>query len=626
MANSIEKMRRKISELQVRRHPLPTYDNIFTVSPYKPPLTVLERTQFLPVARKPLGAGTTGSGKKKICILGPGEGFLHLVTAYHGARSEEAVLITDSAKIQAEQSRAGHAWQAYDLSWMSIEKAIMLVKCIPTELRPYVEPLSVFVDDLSPDILYGAGLYDSFIAFWVGIITRTPQIVLNCDDMALQYAEERVPAWFKEQLTFLIQQRNVFFTASDEGAFSKLQEHVKSQRESARFSDRACSRIVKTFEELESFLNNSNYNPAPQFPKLALAAKPFEIAVMPDDGFSHNIDQRNSFSYDMINYFLEKGHKVKLVDVYAKDVLSQIAGCDGFLWRWAHLDGQYHIAQRILPVIEKELGIPVFPDRATCWHYDDKVTQEYLFEAHDIPRPQTWIWYDRDRALRWLREEAVFPLVAKLTSGAASTNVFLMKSLQEAEKWVYIIFDQGVFEAEPSNKDFGKLLYRTCKDFIYRLNTGFPDVPKDGLYTFHRGYVLFQKFLTGNTFDTRANIIGDRCFVFRRYTRPDDFRASGSGLIDYDQASIDQEFIHLAFKTARALRMQSVAIDGMYDDGRVVLGEVSYTYMAYPLFACGGYWQLNGEPFKGTLRFVSEPLWPGRAIAEDFLRRLEAKK
>jgi len=63
----------------------------------------------------------------------------------------------------------------------------------------------------------------------------------------------------------------------------------------------------------------------------------------------------------------------------------------------------------------------------------------------------------------------------------------------------------------------------------------------------------------------------------------------------------------------------------MYDGDRVVVGEVSYTYVAWPLHACGGYWRLNGTPESGELTFVEEPMWPGTAQAIDFLQLLDER-
>src|SRR6185503_17089802 len=46
------------------------------------------------------------------------------------------------------------------------------------------------------------------------------------------------------------------------------------------------------------------------------------------------------------------------------------------------------------------------------------------------------------------------------------------------------------------------------------------------------GYILLQEFLSNNKFDTRVTVIGNRAFAYRRFNRPNDFRASGSGNFD----------------------------------------------------------------------------------------------
>lgn len=356
------------------------------------------------------------------------------------------------------------------------------------------------------------------------------------------------------------------------------------------------------------------------------APQRYTIAIQPDEWTPHaNPEQVNSFSRHWIEYLEEQGHEVRIVDVWSPDIMRQLRDVHGFMWRWAHLQGHFHIAKRVLPVVEREWNIPVFPSQKTCWHYDDKVSQEYLFEAHDIPRPATWIWFDRDRAIRWACSEASYPLVLKLSTGASSINVILVHHANEAVWWIHRLFNQGLFSLEKGNGSAEQLQQRIAEFSVSLRDTGFAPDPGPYFHEYHKGYVLFQKFLPGNAFDTRANIIGNRCFVFRRHNRPNDFRASGSGLLDFNQRTIDQRFIRLAFDTARKLGTQSIAIDGMYDGDRVVVGEISYTYVAWPLHACGGYWTLDGAPETGNLRFVDEAMWPGTAQAADFLQLLDRR-
>jgi len=73
----------------------------------------------------------------------------------------------------------------------------------------------------------------------------------------------------------------------------------------------------------------------------------------------------------------------------------------------------------------------VYPDQATCWHYDDKIAHYYLLTAAGIPIPKTWVCFERGQVLEWIRT-ATFPLVLKLWAGAGSTNVRLVRDVRDA--------------------------------------------------------------------------------------------------------------------------------------------------------------------------------------------------
>src|SRR5207253_2314233 len=104
-----------------------------------------------------------------------------------------------------------------------------------------------------------------------------------------------------------------------------------------------------------------------------------------------------------------------------------------------HRDGMGRIARRLLPVVERTLGLAVYPDQRTCWHYDDKIAQAYLLDALRIPTPRTWIWFARDPAIEWARSCAL-PLVLKLAAGAGSANVRRVDSHQDAIDWIDRLF------------------------------------------------------------------------------------------------------------------------------------------------------------------------------------------
>jgi len=300
------------------------------------------------------------------------------------------------------------------------------------------------------------------------------------------------------------------------------------------------------------------------------------------------------------------------------------------MWRWAHLGGMFQIAQRLLPVLERELGMLVYPDQNTCWHYDDKVAQAYLFQALGILTPTTWCWFTHAAARDWIRS-ADFPLVLKLARGAGSDNIRLLQSAADAEFWAHRLFQSGtksleepiasIHDAADERRPPWPWATR-ARAAAKALLKGQPLWQPPPEWPLEKNYVLFQEFLPNNEFDTRVTVIGRRAFAFRRLNREGDFRASGSGRLDYTPEAIDPQFVRLAFTVAKLLRAQSCAIDGLYRRGKVVVSEVSYTYVSSAVQACPGHWQLEGEADSGRLVWHAGSMWPEEAQIEGFLARL----
>jgi len=350
----------------------------------------------------------------------------------------------------------------------------------------------------------------------------------------------------------------------------------------------------------------------------------YTIAIHPDDYTPPSEPPLSDASSPRwAEYLQAAGHTVRWVDVRQPDILDQLQGCDAFMWRWAHFRGMGRIARRLLPVIERELGLLVYPNQHTCWHYDDKIAQAYLLKALGIPTPQTWVWFDRDAALAWAAE-APYPLVLKLASGAGSTNVRLVRDRNEARAWINHLFAHRVLSLDDEPRTATSLARRVADAARLLLRGTLPALRDNGREP-QTGYVLFQKFLPGNLYDTRVNIIGNRAWARRRFNRPDDFRASGSGILDRDPSGIDLGFVRLAFRATAALSAQSCSIDGLYDGDRHTLCEISYTTPSWGTHRCPGYWVLEGEPETGTLRWVEGHVWGEQAQIEDLLAALEKR-
>ena len=342
----------------------------------------------------------------------------------------------------------------------------------------------------------------------------------------------------------------------------------------------------------------------------------FTIAIQPDD---YGSGDASSPMWERL--LAEAGHEVRTVNVYRADIMDQVKGCQGFMWRHGHTSDMRQIAHRLLPVLEKELGMVVYPDQNTCWHYDDKISQRYLLEAAGIPIPKTWVWYDARLALEWA-QTADYPLVIKLCSGASSSNVGLVSSFDEARVWIEKLFGWGLHNLKDNFSEHWSFGRRRIRGAVRLLAKG--DIPTRNLskhaWELHKNYILFQEFLPGNAFDHRIVVIGNRAFGFRRFNNPDDFRASGSGKVDIDPENVDLEAVRLSFRLAKRLKTQSIAIDCLRRGEERVVGEISYTSPHWTVHKCPGHWELAEA--SEDLIWKAGQMWPEEAQIADFLDRL----
>jgi glutathione synthase/RimK-type ligase-like ATP-grasp enzyme len=264
-------------------------------------------------------------------------------------------------------------------------------------------------------------------------------------------------------------------------------------------------------------------------------------------------------------------------------------------------------------------GIKVFPRLDDYWHFDDKIAQKYIFEALDIPRPDTHVFFDAASALSWLRKAGV-PIVAKLKSGAGSINVSLIKTLSDGEKYIRRMFGRGVPATDNAVKDIVTKVrnHRAKRDWVAtlkRLPTTLGNLRRlRNDLDWERGYCYFQEFVENNDHDTRITVIGDRAFAFRRGVRPGDFRASGSNLVDFDPKGINLACVELAFKAAKRLGVSCVAFDFIErsEDGSPLVVEMSFAFKPEAVFGCPGHW-------RADLSWQEGQVWPQDAILEDFL-------
>ena len=121
------------------------------------------------------------------------------------------------------------------------------------------------------------------------------------------------------------------------------------------------------------------------------------IAIHPDE-VVHPNGEVQSFSRRWAELAAQEGVDVRTVCAFEPAVYHQLAGCDGFMWRFGYDPISLDAAKRVLAAAEHGMKIPVFPSWKTAWHFEDKVAQAYLLEAAGIPTPRTWVCTSRTRS------------------------------------------------------------------------------------------------------------------------------------------------------------------------------------------------------------------------------------
>lgn len=164
------------------------------------------------------------------------------------------------------------------------------------------------------------------------------------------------------------------------------------------------------------------------------------------------------------NACLELGVPYKLIDIAASDWIQRIqdSGCAGFLVRPSPVS---LVCKRLfddrLRVLVDDLGKVIFPSYQSLWLYESKTRIADWLSVHAVPHPRTWVFWDRDEAMRFA-ETAELPMMFKTDLGAASRGVELVRSRRRACRLVATCFGKGYLGQlrEPQDREWGWVLFQ----------------------------------------------------------------------------------------------------------------------------------------------------------------------
>ena len=266
------------------------------------------------------------------------------------------------------------------------------------------------------------------------------------------------------------------------------------------------------------------------------------------------------------------------INIDCNEWIDEVSKVDIIVWKpkFLGVEAASYLKEKIY-FLEKIMKKRVYPSYDTIWHFDSKIAQSYLFKYLNINTPKTFVTFDYNEAKYQVKKEK-YPFVYKESGGAGSSNVRLIKNEHSFKKVIY-------------------------KKFIINKILGYL-IPKSSINRF--GSIYFQEFMTGNDADLRITVIGDKyIFGFWRKNRKNDFRASGSGQVDYAK-EIPVKAINLCREISEELKFDSMAYDLLIKDGEFKVIEMSYGYVDKAIYDCAGYYLYENK----KMEYVSGNFWP----------------
>lgn len=316
-------------------------------------------------------------------------------------------------------------------------------------------------------------------------------------------------------------------------------------------------------------------------------------------------EEDKSISYDIIN-------------LDNNDWIDTIINYDVIIWKPSCMGPRKSsLFKEKIYFIEKYLNKLVIPNFFTIWHFESKIAQSYLFKQFNIATPKTFVSFDYHDAVSNI-DNFNKPLIFKKYYGAGSKNVWIESNKNKIIFTLSRCFSQQLWK-ETKDRFNSKLSMLNHIHQIWFWEKLKQKICSDELNV---NTVYWQDFIPKNTKDLRITIIGNKYgFGFWRHNRNNDFRASGSGIIDYE-TPIPEAPLKECFKINRLLDFDSMAYDILFDSEKFVITEMSYAYVDTAVYNCKQHYEIDES---GKMITKNGHVWPQDLWVEWALHRVKAK-
>lgn len=157
------------------------------------------------------------------------------------------------------------------------------------------------------------------------------------------------------------------------------------------------------------------------------------------------------------------------------------------------------------------------------------------------------------------KDQIKYPLVYKKSSGSKSRGVGLAKNLDE------------LFQASKNiSKSINPRDFFWEKGRVIKYRTYIPD-------SSYRKKFVIQNLIDNLSFDFKILVYTDKYYVIKRYNRPNDFRASGGGLLEYT-TELPDGLLDFSKKIFTSFSVPNISLDIAFDGKNFHVIEVQFIY------------------------------------------------
>jgi glutathione synthase/RimK-type ligase-like ATP-grasp enzyme len=331
-------------------------------------------------------------------------------------------------------------------------------------------------------------------------------------------------------------------------------------------------------------------------------------------GYSH--DGSHEAFIRALDALIQGGEPIqyRLVHLESSDWIKQVDFCDIVLWKpdYMGVRGASHFKEKIY-FIEVYLKKRILPNFKSVWHFESKIAQSYLFGHYHVQTPKTFVSFNPEECRDTIRGIAL-PVVSKRSDGAGSGRVRLVRKRKDLELLADAVFYEHDYNARRAKiSSFARfVLHSLFVPAFYRFVWGYL-VDKEPI-----GALYLQEFIRDNDSDLRITVIGDRyVFGFWRKNRKNDFRASGSGRLDFERP-LPEPVIRYCIDLNRRMGFDSMGYDILFTRDGFVIVEMSYGYVDRIIHATGGHYELleDGTMVFRRGHFMPEEIWVKWALLD----------